>query len=77
MKKTGLMVFASLMIGAPVPVHGQTVWVKPPSEAAFKNTPGLQHHTFESEFMKTEVGYCVILPQSRRKLNAWPAFTSL
>lgn len=42
----------------------QSVWIKPPSDAALKSTPGLRHFEFESEFMKTKVGYNVVFPPS-------------
>ncbi|MFT5469193.1 MAG: enterochelin esterase-like enzyme [Verrucomicrobiales bacterium] len=39
-------------------------WVKPPSAEAVKATPGLKHFVFESQVMKTEVGYNVVFPPS-------------
>jgi enterochelin esterase-like enzyme len=56
--------FVALVLVVPGFANAQNIWVKPPSTETLKNTPGLQHHTFESEFMKTEVGYNVILPPS-------------
>ncbi|NNE90623.1 MAG: hypothetical protein HKN23_03165 [Verrucomicrobiales bacterium] len=41
-----------------------SIWVKPPSDQVLKNTPGLEHHTFESEAMGTKVGFCVVLPKA-------------
>ncbi len=46
-------------------------WVRPPSAAALKATPGLRHFTYESTVMKATVGYSVVLPpeydQSRQR----------
>lgn len=46
-------------------------WVRPPSAAAMKATPGLKHFTYESTAMKATVGYSVVLPpgyeQSRQR----------
>lgn len=39
-------------------------WVKPPSKDLLAQTPGLIHETFESDAMKTAVGYSVVLPPS-------------
>ena len=42
--------------------HAQNIWVKAPSEKQLQETPGLKHFVFESRFMKTNVGYNVVLP---------------
>lgn len=42
--------------------QAQNVRVKAPSEEQRKNIPGLKHFVFESRFMKTDVGYNVVLP---------------
>ena len=54
------MLFVQLRLTA----YGQEdgLWVKPPSKEMLKHTPGLTHHTFESRAMKTQVGFCVVLP---------------
>lgn len=44
-------------------------WVKPPSEAVRKSTPGLVHTTFKSKFMQTSVGYSVVLPPGYEESN--------
>lgn len=39
-------------------------WVNPPSESQVDQTTGLIHETYDSEVMKTRVGYSVVLPPS-------------
>lgn len=51
-----------LLTVLPQTLHAQ--WVKEPSAAHHKQTPGLVHETFSSQFMKTTVGYSVVLPPS-------------
>lgn len=46
---------------------GQNRWVHKPTAEQFRQTPGLSHATFDSRFMQTEVGYCVVLPPSYQK----------
>ncbi len=54
-----------LLLAMPAPLAAE--WVNPPSNEAKKAIHGLQHHTFESKFMKRKVGYNVILPPSYGK----------
>ena len=42
-------------------------WVSKPSKELQERTPGLVHETFESQAMKTTVGYSVVLPPSYTK----------
>jgi hypothetical protein len=39
-------------------------WVKKPSKELLERTPGLIQETFESDSMKTTIGYSVVLPPS-------------
>ncbi len=43
---------------------GDAQWVKEPSREMIEQTPGLAHETFESNSLKTTVGYSVVLPPS-------------
>lgn len=59
---------ASLVLATTVACgSAQGQWVKKPSPAILKKTPGLIHETFKSTFMKTAVGYSVVLPPSYSK----------
>lgn len=44
-------------------------WVSPPSSVQLKQTPGLVHEAYDSEVMKTRVGYSVVLPPSYKMSN--------
>lgn len=52
----------SMLIASLSVAETRAQWVKPPSEAVRKATPGLVHSTFESSAMQTTVGYSVVLP---------------
>ena len=54
------LVFAIFLVGS----TAKAQWVKPPTERQRKQFPGLVHETFESQAMKTRVGYSVVLPAS-------------
>ena len=45
-------------------------WVRKPSSRELKSIPGLKHETFLCKAMKTQVGYCVVLPPSYSKSKA-------
>ena len=55
-----LAIACFVLVFVPAATHAQ--WVKPPTEDQLQATPGLTHHTLDSAFMKTPVGYSVVLP---------------
>lgn len=48
-------------------ISDDTVWIRKPTEADRKQTPGLIHETFLSRSMNTTVGYSVVLPPNYHK----------
>ncbi|MFT5522941.1 MAG: S-formylglutathione hydrolase FrmB [Pirellulaceae bacterium] len=58
------LVTVLLLVIASTESNAQSKWVKKPSQELLDTTPGLLHETFESDSMKTTVGYSVVLPPS-------------
>ena len=73
-ERRGWSLIVAVLAAGGTALAAESLWVKPPSKEALETIPGLRHQTFESRFMKTAVGYNVILPPSyeREKARRFP-----